>query len=1317
MDGRPSSAPPLPPKDSPTPLSIKTGDLGRRAKSSIGGSSPDSIEEAATFLFHRVRALLSPDNDDDNNGTTAQEVECSDENLRSKTPAAASSLYYGDEGESGDSESFDSGKETPKRGNMGPQGVFNKEKHEIRYESSDPDLDTVVRIRDVIHKTIASSIVKESGSTLGRPHFSHTSIPADIGRISLQQRTKNRSLGKMTPSPAASAVGTIGALAEGASSSEEEGEETLAGGVDPERIREKFMSSPKPIKSMAPHIRVVYDDSSSPASCLNSPDLFSRPLHIGSPVKRSPSTPTNTIASPQPLIGIIPATDSSNSPISIDSTGNVKVNGQSTPGGVCTPPEHSMVGHTGATTPEEEGVLGTATVNRGTMTEFDYDEYAEEEYGPPGVSVMPSTSETPQKSQSNLDLGDTSQNFSKYSTDTFAALSSYDDSDPQVVKGPPVSSTLYQEYIRSDPSKASRTGSRNRARTEGEFGSTSRTPMQLEDGKVAVTTQSFTRIITDLEDMLNQALEIAGRAVKDSSSALDQRDASIRSLQSSTRGSLISSGFEGTERAVTAPESLADPEENNNLDDHSAADAPDSQSMPDKVHRNVNPSSSGAVYSDNGELTSQSNLEYDRRRKGTRRSPLPIIDIAESERERAWHSNLHDISSEQVSTVARKAFSPDNSFNQISGPEQRFRMEVGRDGEIILVRIPLQKLSVENGPPLPTVGETSDPIPRRYKGGWEWSLWSKRFTATIACGVVGLIGWIVRSYYAELPQIEEHLEISPNIASLGNSMFFLGLAIPTSILWPLPLLHGRKPYLLLSISLLLPLQLPQALSLPPYTTDSQTWDRSMQPYVACLLFFRSISGLILGFAFMNGFATILDLFGPDTGACCRGGVVFNNRVPLEGQNQYNAVTGGEAGVRTGIWVGVFTWMFVASPGLGYLFGKIAVATTTPAWGFWTVAILTGFILALILVAPEVRPPWKTIRIGRSASRRGQRPAIAGIAGSEVVERGEIKMVMFGSSPRWWWEEVFAGFLLTWKMMHQYGFLLLAVYFGWVFGHLVLVMMLLASLIDFEYKFAPTDIGLAIFAFPLGALLVIPTQLSMFYLTNFRHRSSVTMHNSNYGHTNVGQHPYRWALRIGAIMLPLSSILLAISASGSTHFMVPVFFAAVVSFSGALVVAESYIILMDNFDISDLPEPSLNSGSGSISQGANLTGNPHGTPRPMSLHPSDDESFATSHPCLSSGLAICHGLAFLFAAMAVGVSTHIVEGIGIRKGLSVYSAVTCIVTIGLAYALWRNKEVRLVEVFNDNEQERNAKVSLLQRSWGSRWTEVNGMEWWEDENAV
>lgn len=184
-------------------------------------------------------------------------------------------------------------------------------------------------------------------------------------------------------------------------------------------------------------------------------------------------------------------------------------------------------------------------------------------------------------------------------------------------------------------------------------------------------------------------------------------------------------------------------------------------------------------------------------------------------------------------------------------------------------------------------------------------------------------------------------------------------------------------------------------------------------------------------------------------------------------------------------------------------------------------------------------------------------------------------------------------------------------------------------------------------------------------------------------------------------------------------MVPVFMAALLSYSGTLVLAECYLILLDNYDISDLPEPFLTPGSGSVTHGIASTGRLPGTHRPASIHPtlSGEGSFTTSHPCLSSGLAIFHGLAFLFAAMAVGVSTHIVDGIGVRKGLGVYSGVTCAVTLALGLVLWRSKEVPLVEVFNDDEQERNAKVSLLQRSWGTRWTEVNGMEWWEDENAV
>ncbi|KAI5821423.1 hypothetical protein BZA77DRAFT_299532 [Pyronema omphalodes] len=305
--------------------------------------------------------------------------------------------------------------------------------------------------------------------------------------------------------------------------------------------------------------------------------------------------------------------------------------------------------------------------------------------------------------------------------------------------------------------------------------------------------------------------------------------------------------------------------------------------------------------------------------------------------------------------------------------------------------------------------------------------------------VVGLLAWIVGSYNAEVAQIAEHLKVSTHVSSLGNSMFFLGLVVPVMFLWPLPLLHGRKPYLLLSVSLILPLQIPQALSLPPYIAQTTAWNDPTRQYVICLLFFRSLSGFVFGFAFMNCFATLLDLFGPDTGACCRGGVVFNNIVPMEGQNQYQGVEGGEAGVRAGAWIGLFTWMFVGSAGCGYLFGKVVVARTTLAWGFWIVAILTGVLIVLVVTVPEVRPPWKTVQIDGTLSGTGNRRSISGFAESEVVERGEIKMVMFGSSPKWWWEEVSAGFFLSVKMMRQRGFLLVALYFGWIIGNQVLLM--------------------------------------------------------------------------------------------------------------------------------------------------------------------------------------------------------------------------------------------------------------------------------------
>lgn len=270
-----------------------------------------------------------------------------------------------------------------------------------------------------------------------------------------------------------------------------------------------------------------------------------------------------------------------------------------------------------------------------------------------------------------------------------------------------------------------------------------------------------------------------------------------------------------------------------------------------------------------------------------------------------------------------------------------------------------------------------------------------------------------------------------------------------------------------------------------------------------------------------------------------------------------------------------------------------------------------------------------------------------------------------------------------------------------------------------YGFRETRTGLAVLGTALGALFSVPVQLSTFYSTNFRHRSVITLRNRHYGHRHKGLHPYRWALYVGSIMLPIASMALAISAGGPpTHYIAPIIFAALVSFSGTLAIAECHVLLMDNFDTSDLPEIALSSISGSTSQGASSTGLPHGTQRPIAIeNPDVPDNFTTSHPTVTSGLAIFHGLSFVFAAAAVGFSTYIIDGIGIRGGLGVYTALTALFSAALAAVLWRRKGARMLEVFNvdDGSQGmgdgvRICRISLLQQGKLSRWSEVNGMEY-------
>ncbi|KAK0638708.1 hypothetical protein B0T16DRAFT_462465 [Cercophora newfieldiana] len=113
---------------------------------------------------------------------------------------------------------------------------------------------------------------------------------------------------------------------------------------------------------------------------------------------------------------------------------------------------------------------------------------------------------------------------------------------------------------------------------------------------------------------------------------------------------------------------------------------------------------------------------------------------------------------------------------------------------------------------------------RRQPIARDWSAVRKRFVATVACVSTAGIGVLTGIYAGLVPSIQYWIADLKHYAILGNVFFYIGLAIPTFFFWPLPLLHGRKPYILSSLVLAMPLLFPQAISVSemrsPYVS---TW--------------------------------------------------------------------------------------------------------------------------------------------------------------------------------------------------------------------------------------------------------------------------------------------------------------------------------------------------------------------------------------------------------------------------------------------------------------------------------------------------------------
>ncbi|KAI9719319.1 MAG: hypothetical protein M1812_003649 [Candelaria pacifica] len=559
----------------------------------------------------------------------------------------------------------------------------------------------------------------------------------------------------------------------------------------------------------------------------------------------------------------------------------------------------------------------------------------------------------------------------------------------------------------------------------------------------------------------------------------------------------------------------------------------------------------------------------------------------------------------------------------------------------------------------------------------DWSDRRKRYVAAVSCISTALIGLVVGIYAGEVPAIQYQIVDFHHYTILGNVFLYIGLALSTFIFWPLPLLHGRKPYTLLALVLLLPLQFPQAIVV----------SAQRSPYVATyrigLLLPRALSGLAMGFANINFKATLLDLFGAS----------------LQSSNPHQEVVN-EHDVRRhgggmGIWLGIWTWCFIGSIGLGFFIGAAIISGLNPAWGFWIVVILAAIVLLLNVLVPEVR---------RSPYRRSVAEVRSGTDISRRIARGEVKMHLESTGPKWWWEEVSAGLRLSTKMLRQPGFAILSVYLAWIYGQIVIVIVLLGALISKYYRFRPEYVGLCVTAVPIGALLAIPFQKASIF-SRSRRRPPRTDSMTFQRRVTWTSHLLRRLTFM--ISLPFADLAYTISSKGPPiHYMVPTTLAAFIGFLSTLAIAECNGIIMETYDTSDL-QPGM-------------------TGRPRSSLPEDVRRKRTNFSCfprVSAGLAVTQSLAFLMAALGTGVGGVVERNIGARAATGVVAGILLALTLLLTVVLWRSWEVQVIPsprtfkgqpapgedswrpVIIGNPSGKVRRMNVLELGEQSRWTEI------------
>ncbi|KAF2622956.1 hypothetical protein BU25DRAFT_350995 [Macroventuria anomochaeta] len=523
---------------------------------------------------------------------------------------------------------------------------------------------------------------------------------------------------------------------------------------------------------------------------------------------------------------------------------------------------------------------------------------------------------------------------------------------------------------------------------------------------------------------------------------------------------------------------------------------------------------------------------------------------------------------------------------------------------------------------------------RRQPIARNWGTGKKRLTAIIACINTALLGIIIGVYAGEVPRIQYYLADESHVAILGNVVLYVGLAISTCIVWPLPLLHGRKPYILAALTLAMPLQFPQAMILSTKRSPTR------QSFRAGLLVARLATGLVLGFANVNYITVLLDLFGAS----------LQSKNPHQEYVVPNDVRRHGGGM--GLWLGIWSWCWIASLAVGFMVGAVIIEHLSPDWGFYVVIIILSAALVLNIIAPETR-------------RAAYRKSVTEVYDRDEnyitrrVARGECKLHISTEGPKYWFEEVWAGMKLMTMMMCQPGFFVLALYLAWIYAQVVLVIVLLGSLLSRNYKCQPRFVGAGVTSIAIGAFLALPLTKARIFS---RERKNSFRTDSMTFQKQVTWSSHLVRRTLFTIVLPLMGLAYTISSAGRPKpFMVPIAFAGALGFFSILAIAECHGLIMETFDTCDL-QPGVNTKHRLES---------------MAVQDRRRRTNFSSFPRVTAGIFASQTLAFIGGAVATEVGGIMTRRLGAQASTGVTAGILLFLTIALTLVLVRFRSVQVI----------------------------------------